>query len=74
MRTQEDSMMARKPITAIKLAHVGSSLIYAGLDIDHLHQAYVGPIPGPRPTIGKEAPLYEHIDFSSKKTVRLHYL
>ncbi|XP_052803291.1 uncharacterized protein LOC128233590 [Mya arenaria] len=72
MGTREDSMMARKPITAIESAHGESSLNYADLDIDHLQQSSVGPIPGPRPTIGKEAPLYEDITFSNTKPVGLH--
>ncbi|WAR04087.1 hypothetical protein MAR_019456 [Mya arenaria] len=64
MKTRYDSM-ARKPITPIESTHGESSLIYADLDIDHLQQGCAGPIPVPRPTLGKVATVYEDIDFSN---------
>ncbi|WAR06550.1 hypothetical protein MAR_021919 [Mya arenaria] len=72
LQTREDSMMARKPITAIKSKHAESSLIYADLDIDHLQKACVVPIPGPRPNRRKEATVYDDIDFSKTKSAGPH--
>ncbi|XP_052762299.1 uncharacterized protein LOC128204938 [Mya arenaria] len=67
LNTQNDSMIVRKPTTANKSKHAESSLMYVDLDIDHLQQACAGPIPGPRPTRGKEATVYDDIDFSNTK-------
>ncbi|XP_052815278.1 uncharacterized protein LOC128242231 [Mya arenaria] len=72
LKIPENSIMARKPITAVKSKHAEKSLIYVNLDIGHLQQARVCPIPGPRPAKGKEAKVYEEIDFSSTKHAGPH--
>ncbi|WAR06649.1 hypothetical protein MAR_022018 [Mya arenaria] len=72
LKIREDSMMARKPITAMKSKHAKSSLIYADLDINHLQKACVGPIPEPRPNRQKEATVYQDINFSNTSPVVPH--
>ncbi|WAR06648.1 hypothetical protein MAR_022017 [Mya arenaria] len=72
LKIREDSMMARKPITAMKSKHAKSSLIYADLDINHLQKACVGPIPEPRPKRQNEATVYQDINFSNTRPAVPH--